>query len=86
MISPISGANSTVAKYCAELKIAAAVPRSCAGNHAATMRLLAGNDGASAAPTRARSANSTGMASVAPNKATVPCSRVNTDHKIRLVK
>jgi hypothetical protein len=52
------GANTTVAAYWAELKIAAAVPRSLAGNHAATMRLFAGNDGASAAPTRKRSAKS----------------------------
>ena len=44
------GANSTVAKYCAELKMAEAVPRSLAGNQAATMRALAGNDGDSAAP------------------------------------
>ena len=51
------GANRAVAKYCAELKMAEAVPRSLAGNQAATMRPLAGNDGASAKPTRRRSAN-----------------------------
>ena len=56
-IQPISGANSTVAKYCAELKIAEAVPRSAVGNQAATMRALPGNDGASAKPTRKRSMN-----------------------------
>ena len=49
-IQPISGANSTVAKYCAELKMAEAVPRSSVGNQAATMRALAGKEGASAAP------------------------------------
>jgi hypothetical protein len=46
------GAKITVAKYCAELKIATAVPLSCAGNQAATIRLLPGKDGASARPTR----------------------------------
>src|SRR3712207_8397561 len=39
---PMMGANSAVAKYCAELKMAEAVPRSLAGNQAATMRPLAG--------------------------------------------
>ena len=58
----ISGANSTVAKYCAELKMADAVPRSLAGNHAATMRPFAGNDGASARPTSSRNENSATIA------------------------
>jgi hypothetical protein len=38
----MSGAKSTVAKYCAELKTADAVPRSLAGNQAATMRPFRG--------------------------------------------
>ena len=57
---PMMGANSTWAKYWAELKIAEATPRSWDGNQAATMRLLAGNDGPSAMPSMSRSANSTG--------------------------
>src|SRR5215470_13571819 len=78
---PISGAKTTVAAYCAELKIAAAVPRSFAGNQAATIRLLAGNDGASEAPTRNRSENRT-MTAVRPvKKPTAPTSSVNSDQK-----
>src|SRR6185369_3016772 len=59
MMPPITGAKNTVAAYWAELKIAEAVPRSAVGNHAATMRLLAGRDGDSAAPSRSRSRKST---------------------------
>jgi hypothetical protein len=78
---PISGANTTVAAYCAALKIADAVPRSAAGNHVETIRLLAGNDGASAAPTRKRSANSSLNAAAPPMKPIPPCSSVNSDQK-----
>src|SRR4029079_10407746 len=78
-IQPISGAKITVAKYCPELKKADAVPRSLPGNHAATMRALAGNEGASANPTRSRNRNST-VTAVAPEKnPTHPCSSVNSD-------
>lgn len=76
----ISGANTTVAAYCAELKMAEAVPRSLAGNHAATMRLLAGNDGASTAPTRKRRQNTMVTAAAPVKKPTAPCASVNTDH------
>ena len=55
---PISGEKAAVAKYCAELKMAAAVPRSLVGNQAATMRELPGNDGPSARPTSNRRMNS----------------------------
>src|ERR1700733_2905537 len=51
---PNSGANITNAKYCDELKIAEAVPRSAVGNHAATMRPLPGNTGDCARPERRR--------------------------------
>jgi hypothetical protein len=47
---PSSGENNASEKYCAALKIAEAVPRSLAGNQAATMRALAGNEGASEKP------------------------------------
>lgn|SRR5699024_9729838 len=76
---PIIGAKITVAKYWAELKIDTAVPLSCAGNQAATMRLLPGKDGASASPTRKRSVN---RATIMPNPlkiSTKPCSKVNID-------
>jgi len=51
------GANTTMAKYCAELNIAHAVPRSLAGNQAATTLLLAENAGDSARSTKKRNAN-----------------------------
>ena len=81
---PMSGAKMTVAAYCAELKIALAVPRSFAGNHAATTRLFAGNDGASAAPTRKRSANRATTAVSPVRKPTAPASSVNSDQRKRL--
>ncbi|MNP32046.1 hypothetical protein D3C76_1252030 [compost metagenome] len=59
-----------MAKYCAELKIAEAVPRSAVGNQAATMRALPGKDGASARPTRKRSMNSATTAVDMPNSPT----------------
>ena len=80
------GANSTVAKYCAELKIADAVPRSFTGNQAATMRPLAGKEGDSDRPTMRRIRNSAETASGSPNSiwsmpmwCTLPCSIVNSD-------
>src|SRR3954467_1570328 len=79
VIQPMIGANSTVAKYCAELKIALAVPRSAVGNHAAAIRLLAGNDGDSAAPRMKRNANKTTTAVVPESQPTKPCANVTTD-------
>src|ERR1041384_5588671 len=78
------GENSTSEKYCAELKIADAVPRSVVGNQAATIRALPGNDGDSASPSRKRSANSTTTALAALHQPTRPCSTVNPDQAIRL--
>ncbi len=86
MISPITGANTAVARYWAELKIADAVPRSLAGNQLVTIRAFAGKDGASATPTSARKAKRTTTAAPAPTKATPPCSRVKTDQLTRLAK
>src|SRR4051812_36697338 len=79
-MNPMIGANRTVAKYWAELKTADAVPRSFAGNQAATMRLLAGKEGASANPIRKRSANRTYTAAAA-NQPTKPTNTVNRDQK-----
>src|SRR5215469_6969787 len=50
VIQPMIGANNTSAKYCDELKIAEAVPRSAAGNHAATIRPFPGKTGDCASP------------------------------------
>src|SRR5664280_1766051 len=49
---PKMGAKIGNAKYCDELKIADARPRSEVGNHAATMRPLPGNTGDCASPER----------------------------------
>ena len=76
---PMIGAKITVAKYCAELKIATAVPLSCAGNQAATMRLFPGKEGASAKPTRKRSVKSATIMPKPLKISTNPCSRVNID-------
>ncbi len=56
-IQPITGANTTREKYCEELKIEEARPRSVVGNHAATMRPLPGKTGAWAKPERNRKAH-----------------------------
>lgn len=68
---PMSGANATVAKYCAELKSAEAKPRSPVGNQAATMRELPGKEGASAKPTTKRRTNISTIAASA-KKPTAP--------------
>ena len=78
-IQAISGVNSTVAKYCAELKKAEAMPRSRVGNQAATMRALAGKTGASVRPTARRNANSITTAVMPVKKPTAPWTRVNPD-------
>src|SRR3954468_14965136 len=80
----MSGANITVAKYCAELKIADAVPRSAVGNHAATIRGLPGNEGDSARPMRKRSENSATAGAIKLIHPTNPCNAVNADHTSRL--
>jgi hypothetical protein len=86
VIPPMSGVNSTIAKYWAELKMAAARPRSDTGNQAATIRLLAGNDGASAAPSSRRSPNKEPIAArVAPKKPTNPWATVKND-QVRMLQ
>src|SRR6185437_13829251 len=69
VIQPESGAKRKVAKYWAELKMAAAVPRSDAGNQAATMRLFAGKAGASAKPSSKRRPKNMTSANPAVNNA-----------------
>ena len=73
------GEKTTSAKYWAELKMADAVPRSAVGNHADTMRLLPGNDGASARPSRKRRKNREATAMEAGSTPTKPCRSVKTD-------
>jgi hypothetical protein len=80
------GANSTVAKYWAELKMAAARPRSLVGNQAEVMRLLPGKEGASAAPTSRRRANSRATAAPPVTKPAAPVNSVKTDHRKMLKK
>src|SRR5712692_8581614 len=84
VIQPIRGANKTVAKYCAELKIAEAVPRSGAGNQAATIRAFPGNEGDSARPIRNRREKSAITGMTAWKKPTKPCKPVKADHMSRL--
>src|SRR5688572_1342899 len=86
VIQPMIGENRTVAKYCAELKIALAMPRSAVGNHAATMRALAGNEGASATPSRNRRPNKVTSAIVVGSQPMKPCSKVKNDHSAMLQK
>ena len=50
MIHPKMGAKINNAKYCDELKIADARPRSAVGNQEATMRPFPGKTGACARP------------------------------------
>lgn len=80
------GARSAVAKYWAELKIAAAYRRSWAGNRAEVMRLSPGKDGASATPTSSRRPNSAATAAPPVRKPTVPWKRLKTGHKKMLKK
>ncbi|MOA49898.1 hypothetical protein D3C78_1728430 [compost metagenome] len=82
-IQPISGANSAVARYCAELAMAVAVARSPAGNQAAMIRALPGKHGAPAKPTSRRSRNRVTTAQASGSAPVKPCSRVNSDQPNR---
>ena len=65
--------------------MADAMPRSAVGNHAATMRLLAGKDGASAAPSPSRRPNSAVAAARAvPSSPTPAWKIVKADQPSRL--
>ena len=81
---PSSGEKSANEKYCAELKMAEAVPRSFVGNQAATIRAFAGNDGASEKPSINRIKNMEIPAQASGNISTKPCRKVNSDQKKRL--
>ena len=76
---PISGANSTVAKYWAELKMAEAVPRSLPGNQAATMRALAGKGRRLGEADQEAQREQDGDRGGAGEEADQPCMKVNSD-------
>src|ERR1700722_20593398 len=79
-IHPRIGAKIISAKYCEELKIAEARPRSLAGNQEATMRPFPGNTGAWAKPAISRRKKITPNAAPAARKPAKPVSREQTDH------
>src|SRR5690242_3110636 len=80
-IQPINGANNTRQKYCDELKMADAVPRSFAGNQAATNLPFPGNAGARANPARNKSANNTTNAETPFSHFVKPIRTTNSDQR-----
>ena len=66
--------------------MATAVALSLAGNHAAVIRLLPGNDGASASPIKNRKVKSITSAQAPIKKCTVPCNKVKIDQNKILKK
>ena len=76
---PMKGAKTTREKYCAELKMAEAVPRSEPGNQAATSRALPGKEGLSARPTMKRMANRPAKIAPPVRKPEKPWTRVKKD-------
>src|SRR5580698_10575883 len=80
VIQPRMGAKIINAKYCEELKIGEARPRSFAGNHEATIRPLPGNTGACASPASNRKIKITVKATAAVRYPAKPVSRAHTDH------
>src|ERR1700733_14248407 len=79
---PISGAKATSEKYCEELKMALAVPRSAWGNQLATMRALAGKLGHSAKPSAKRSANRLMKTGMKASDETKACAMVKIAHRV----
>src|SRR5271156_1486948 len=80
VIHPKIGAKIISAKYCEELKIADALPRSLAGNHDATMRPFPGNTGACAKPAISRKMKITVKAAVTARYPARPVSHAQRDH------
>src|SRR5580700_12271597 len=79
-IQPKIGAKIISAKYCEELKIADARPRSLAGNHDATMRPFPGKTGACAKPAISRRMKITVKAAVAARYPAKPVTNAQRDH------
>src|SRR3984885_16015222 len=78
-IQPRIGAKIISAKYCEELKIAEARPRSLAGNQEATMRPFPGKTGAWANPATSRKRKITVKAAPAARYPAKPVSREHID-------
>src|SRR6516164_6447631 len=78
---PMNGAKSTSEKYCDELKIADAVPRSFVGNQAATKRPLPGKHGDKAKPVRNNNTNSTANAVLPCRLPVKPMSNTRNDDR-----
>src|SRR5476649_300112 len=82
VIKDSSNEKKTAAKYCAELKMAEAVPRAAVGNQLATNFAFAGKAGASAMPIAKRNTNNAMTAALAlPARPIELCSKVKSDHK-----
>src|SRR3979409_39653 len=79
---PISGAKATSEKYCEALKMALAVPRSALGNQLATMRALAGKDGASAKPNIRRRTKRLISTGTKASQVTKACTAVKMAHRV----
>src|SRR5580698_5093049 len=79
-IHPKIGAKIISAKYCEELKIAEARPRSLEGNQEATIRPFPGKTGACANPATSRNKKITPNAAPAVRDPAKPVSRAQTDH------
>lgn len=73
------GAKITVAKYCAELKIATAVPSPVPGTMPQLYDYYWGKEGALLKPTRNRNVNNATIMPKPLKISTKPCSRVNMD-------
>ena len=82
---PNNGAKRTVAKYCAELNMAAAVPVSLVGNQATVILLFAGKAGASAKPRRNLSVKSATTAETPTKNPVNPVINVKKDYAKRLM-
>ena len=82
----MSGANSTVAKYCAELKMAAAVPRSAVGNQAERDAAVAGEGRRLGRADQQAQREQRGHGRAAGQEADRALSRVNSDHRKMLKK
>ena len=86
MIQPMIGANSTVAKYCAELKIADAVPRSAVGNQPPRSGRWPGRTALPPSRQEAQREQDVDAPCATPKKPTQPCSKVKSDQPKMLRK
>src|SRR5579862_8306096 len=79
------GAKIGKAKYCDELKMAEARPRSEVGNHAATMRPLPGNTGDCASPEQMRKMKIAVNAALAFTNPAQPVRNAKVDQRIMAI-